>query len=49
MNMVKGDKEPRTGEAGAKNEVKESEPARELLILNSVPREVKTSVFSIFL
>ena len=40
-----GDKEPRTGEPGEKNEVRKSEPARELLIFEFCPSGGVKSAF----
>ena len=40
-----GDKEPRTGESGEKNEARNSEPARELLIFEFRPSRGVKSAF----
>ena len=40
-----GDKEPRTGEPGEKNEARKSEPARELLIFEFRPSRGVKSAF----
>ena len=39
-----GDKEPRTGEPGEKNEARKSEPARELWVLTIWPENPEISV-----